>query len=218
MFHNANQRISGILDITDKTIKEILGLEVDESYVILAKHSVMGTSEETLCNILDVDQPTLKGWMEDSLYLQVRSFIAGRYAQMLTIQAAGWDDVESMSVQGLAKIVRTTNDPDFLLKAAAVANRAQRRARPVNEVLDPARSQNQTVITLTKRTVERLTGVSRERAVEQELSIHGGRMVSPNFGEVNELLGVQTTAESTISDSPDIDMGALTDQLLNKDK
>ena len=43
-------------------------------------------------------------------------------------------------------------------------------------------------------------------------------MVSPNFGEVNELLGVQTTAESTISDSPDIDMGALTDQLLNKDK
>lgn len=215
MFHKTN-RISGILEITDQTIKESLGLDVDESYVILAKHSVMGTNEEALCDILGVEIATLQEWMTTPEYLQVRGFIAARYAQQLAIQAAGWDDVESLAVQGLAKIVKTNNDPDFLLKAAAVANRAQRRAKPTNDVLDPSKSQNQTVITLTKRMVERLTGASRERAVEEQLSITGGRMVSPSFGEVNALLGVDKTAESMPLVEQDIDLGELENQLLNK--
>lgn len=215
MFHATN-RISGILDITDKTIKDSLGLDVDESYVILAKHSVMGTNKESLCDILGVDLATMEGWELTPEYLQVRAFVAARYAQTLAIQAAGWDDVESLAVQGLAKILKTNNDPDLLLKAAAVANRATRKTKPTNEILDPSKSHNQTVITLTKRMVERLTGASRERAVEESVSITGGRMVSPTFGEVNALLGVDKPAESKPLVERDIDVSDLTDQLLNK--
>lgn len=190
MFKPAN-RTYGILGITKDDIARDLELEVDESYLVLAKHDVMGTPEETLCQILDVDSATIRAWKDDSEYKAVRGYVAGRYANSMAIQSAGWDEIESLGIQGMVEILKTNKDPDVLLKAAAVANRATRRTKNQNETLDPSKTGNQTVITVTSRMIDAIVNHNRVTAQTVEASITSGQLVTPSLKELDSVLQIE---------------------------
>ena len=83
-------------------------------------------------------------------------------------------------------------DSEFLLKVAAVANRATRKHEPAQNVLDPAKFGERRTITLTQRLVSRINRAGeQEREETRQLSIKDGSMSNPTFGEIDSLLSVR---------------------------
>lgn len=60
---------------------------------------------------------------------------ADRIIQEQIDRDEGWDGLETSSLEGLLQTLRFNKDPKFLLSVAAVANRAERRAK--NKKTDP---------------------------------------------------------------------------------
>lgn len=182
-----------ITEITAQKLEEELGFsEVPDAYVILAKHSVMGMESGVIAEILGCTTEDIKEAESDPIYKAVRAFIAGRYANQMANQSAGWDDAEDIALQNLLKRLPFEKDGDFLLRVAAVANKAQRRARAPERVLDPSQHNGSTVITLTQRLVSRIQN-NGDKQVEQtrQLSIRDGSMSNPSFEEVDGLLSIR---------------------------
>lgn len=183
--------MNGLLDITAESLSKDLDFEVPEVFVIIAKHSVMGMDSESIREILGCDKEDLAEVESNDGYKHVRQYIAGRYAQMSVDQTAGWDQIEHLAMTNLVKRLQYEKDGDFLLRVAAVANKAQRRHQKNTGILDPAIRSGRTVITLTQRLTQRLnasTGAETEEV--RQLSISDGSMGNPSFDEVDSLLSV----------------------------
>ena len=184
----------GLGDITTQFLKQELGVEVDESHVVLAKHSVLGTPAETIMEIFACTREELSALESSETYQFVRKYVAAQYAKQELEQGEGWDTLESQSLNRLIERMKTERDPDFLLRVAAVANKAERRRSRTNRpaVLDPSRA-GRTVITLTERLTQRLTAQGgKVLEAERELSISDGSMANPGFEEVSQLLNMTT--------------------------
>jgi len=182
-----------LLDITHESLSRQLDREVPEVYVIIAKHSVLGMDEETIREIIGCEAKELTDVLNDPLYREVRIFIGAAHAQAGVDQTTGWDKLEQLALKNLvARASLPNQDPEFMLKAAAVANKAARRANAGREqgVLDPALRPKAT-INLTSRLVQSFGRDGTEtRVVEKQLSIHDGSMKNPSFDEIDSLLHV----------------------------
>src|SRR5574343_6839 len=118
--------MNGLLDVTTDSIYRDLGIEVPEIYVVIAKNDVLGMDSESIRELLGCTVAELKEVQDDESYKQTRQYIAGRQAQLGADQTAGWDQIENVAIQNLAKRLPFEKDGDFLLRVAAVANKAQR--------------------------------------------------------------------------------------------
>ena len=67
----------------------------------------------------------------------------------------GWDAVEALSIKGIVDTLAQTHDPEFLLKAAAVANKAQRRGK-LNQAIPTNGDAGRVVINLNGAFVDKL--------------------------------------------------------------
>jgi len=182
--------VFGLLDITTETLTRDLGIEVPEIYVVIAKHSVLGMDSESIRELLDCTKAELAEIESSESYKTTRLYVAGRYAQQGVDQTTGWDQIEQISMMNLIKRLPFEKDGDFLLRVAAVANKAQRRHQKATGVLDPSTRTGRTVITLTQRLTQRLTGGNEQTVEERQLSISDGSMSNPSFEEVDSLLSV----------------------------
>lgn len=176
-----------LANITADSLAKVLELDVPEMYVVLAKHSVMGMDRESICDVLAIDSKDIEEVERDPVYQRVRTHIGAMYLESQSTRVFGWDGIESMSLQKLAERIEYEKDSDFLLKVAAVANKAQRRGSQDMGVLDPSKA-GKTAITLTQRLVQRFQNGTQ--TVERELSIHDGSMQRVSFDEVDNLLAV----------------------------
>jgi hypothetical protein len=183
--------MNGLLEITTDSLKRDLGIEVPEIYVVIAKHSVMGMDRESIIELLGCESGDLTEVESDENYRLIRQYVAGRYAQMGVDQTAGWDQIENIAIQNLVKRLPFEKDGDFLLRVAAVANKAQRRHQKQTGILDPSLRTGRTVITLTQRLTQKLNG-QEELQETRQLSISDGSMQNPNFDEVDSLLSVSS--------------------------
>jgi len=174
------------------TLSKELGQEIDDMYVVIAKHSVMGLDDAAIQDIVDCSAEDMATLRDDPIYKMVRAYVAAANANQLAQQSVGWDTVEQLALAGLVKRMEFEKDPNFILKAAAVANRATRRVSNQN-VLDPSKT-GRTTIVLTERLVNRLnrTGQVEEERTRQ-LSIHDGSMSRPGFDELDNMLNVRNT-------------------------
>jgi hypothetical protein len=179
-----------LMGVTAKSLSQDLGKEVPEMYVVVAKHTVMGTSSESICEVLSCSKEELSEIESDELYKEVRQVIGAIQLQSRADSDTGWDALESLAVKKLVDRVPFEKDPEFLLRIAAVANKAQRRTAPQSGVLDPARAGQRTTINLTSRILQRLTATGPELVRETHLSIADGSMTNPKFEEVDDLLSV----------------------------
>lgn len=182
-----------LMDITAESLTRQLEREVPPIYVIVAKHSVLGMDEEGIREIIGCTKEELSEVLNDALYREVRIFIGAAHGQQGVDQTTGWDKLEQLSLGNLIKRAELPNqDPEFLLRVAAVANKAQRRASAGKDqgILDPNAGKS-VRISLTTRLVRQITHEGTEtQQVEKQLSIHDGTMSNPSFDDVDSLLNV----------------------------
>jgi antitoxin (DNA-binding transcriptional repressor) of toxin-antitoxin stability system len=179
-----------IARITVESIRKDFGYEVDESHVVLAKHSVLGTDDATLCEILGVGTEALGALRDSEQYRMVRQYVAMEYAKQTADQTSNWDGLESAATKRLMEKVDYISDVDQLVKIAAVANRATRKVGNDSNVLDAVNRGGRTVITLTDRITRRLAGQDAEEQHERSFSISQGGNANPSFDEVDAILNV----------------------------
>lgn len=182
-----------MMDLTVESLSRSVEQEVPETYVIIAKNSVVGLSPNQIADLLGTTREEIDEVLADQLYKDVRLLIAVEYAKESVESDFTWDSIEGAALRNLAKRVPHTNDTDQLLRIAAVANKAQRRHRDQGpKVLDPSLGGARVALTLTDRIVKKLgsNGIVVEESRERQVSIADGTAVNPSFNEIDKLLGV----------------------------
>lgn len=177
--------------LTVDSLATILGREVEEIHLTIAKSSVLGLDPETIANTLGVAKEEINELMETQDYKDIRLLVGAEQAKERVERDFSWDGLESAALTKLGRRVQLESDTDTLLRIAAVSNRANRRAAPPKEsVLDPAQAGARVPLTLTKRFTERLnsSGQTIERTETHQISVLNGSAVNPSFKEVNNLL------------------------------
>lgn len=182
-----------VYEITGKTLQRELEVDsVPDLFVVVAKHQVLGMSQEQIAETLACDLADIAECEQDALYQRVKSYIAGVSAEQVAQQASGWDAIESIALDRLIQRLPAERDPEFLLRVAAVANRATRRAtQEKSGILDAARVGSRTIV-LSQRLVAKIN--ARGDSVQEEtrqLSIRDGSMANPSFDEIDNLLTVR---------------------------
>lgn len=186
-----------LMDITHESLTRQLSREVPEVFVVIAKHSVLGMDDDTIREVIGCEKAELGEILNDPLYREVRLIIGAAQAESTIDLTTGWDKLEQHAVTNLVNRVKVSQDPDFLLKVAAVANKAQRRHQQGKDqgVLDPIGGKNAR-INLTTRLVKQFQhpdGTTETQGIERQLSITDGSAQNPSFDEVDSLLHVSQT-------------------------
>lgn len=176
--------------LTQQTLVTILGREVDEIHLTVAKAIVAGMDPETLAGTMGLPLTDINELMESQDYKDVRLLVGAEAVKSKVETDGGWDGIENSAVSKLQRKVQLENDTETLLKIAAVANRATRRVAPPKEsVLDPSQAGVRVPLTLTRRFTEKLgPGGTVERSETQQISVLNGSAVNPSFQEVSRLL------------------------------
>jgi len=180
-----------LVDMNGASLSRELQMEVPDEYVVIAKHQVMGFDDEQIAEIVSCEVGDLQEALLDPIFRAVKALVAGAHANQSLAQTNGWDALENMALEGLIKRAKHEKDPEFLLKMAAVANRATRKQAARPEVLDPM-AKGISRISLTTRMVQMMTNQGdRVQEVSRELSITDGSMGRASFEEVDSLLNVK---------------------------
>lgn len=182
-----------LMNVNSQSLSRDLGVEVPEMMVVVAKHQVLGMDDESILQVLGASQAELDELTQDPLYKQIRVLVGAAQAQARVNQTAGWDGIEDLAVGRLLERLPFEKDSEFLLRVAAVANKATRRSQPAQQVLNPQDQMGKVAVTLTRRIVEKLNATQAQtvRVEEQQLSITDGSMSRVTFDEVDDLLGVK---------------------------
>lgn len=177
--------------LTKDALETILGREVQEIHLTIAKSVVLGLDLDTIAHTLGVEKAEIEALVEDPEYKDIRLLVGAEHMQARVERDTGWDGIEQQAISRLAKRVDREQDTDTLLRIAAVANRATRRTAPPKEaILDPSQVSQRVPLTLTRRYTEKLNGAGQtiEKSVTQQISVLDGSALNPTFKEVNELL------------------------------
>jgi hypothetical protein len=177
--------------LTIDSLKSILGREVEEIHLTVAKSSVLGLDPETIANTIGVPKDEINQLMETQDYKDIRLLVGAEQAKDRVERDFGWDGIETSALKKLGRRVELETDTDTLLRIAAVSNRATRRTAPPKEsLLDPALAGARVPLTLTKRFTEKLNsgGQVIERSETHQISVLNGSAVNPSFKEVHGLL------------------------------
>ncbi len=178
--------------LTVQSLQAILGREVEEVILTIAKSSVLGLDPETIANTLGVERAEVEDVMLTPDYKDVRLLVGADMAKERVDRDTSWDGLETTALRKLGRKAELEQDTDTLLRIAAVANRATRRTAPPKEAgpLDPSQAGARVPLTLTRRYTEKLngSGIVTERSETQQISVLNGSAVNPTFREVNLLL------------------------------
>lgn len=165
------------------------GEPVAEIYVVIAKHEVLDMDAKTIAELLGVTTPEIEQLQQDALYQKVLMLIRAASSRNKVDSELGWDELEAIAVSKLLERVPLERDGEFLLKVAAMANRATRRMKPSGP-LDPMAAGVRVPLTLTARSVRRLHGNGTQELIEErQVSLNGGH-TNPSFADVDALLQV----------------------------
>lgn len=185
-----------LMDITHESLSRQLDREVPEIYVIIAKHSVLGMDDDSIREIIGCTASELDEVLNDALYREVRIYIGAAHGSQAIDQTTGWDKLESLALGNLVKRASLPNvDPEFMLRVAAIANKAQRRHQQGKEqgVLDgTGKTAKISLTTRLVRSFQRPDGVETHQ-IEKQLSISDGSMANPSFEDIDGLLNVSAT-------------------------
>jgi hypothetical protein len=179
-----------LVSLTPETLSRDLGEPVEEVMVIIGKHEVMGFDSKSIAELLGVTQEEVDQVRELQLYKNMLLLMKVEQSKGRIDTDNYWDAIEQVGLERLFERVKIERDGDFLLKVAAVANKAQRRTRG-EQVLDPAAAGTRIPLTLSRRIVKKLhSDGTSEEGIEETMRINDGRMVHPTFGDVDALLSV----------------------------
>jgi hypothetical protein len=185
-----------LMTMTSDSLSQQIGKDVPEVYVIIAKHNVLGMDDEGIKEVIGCTMAELQEVLDDPIYREVRLILGAVHAQGIVDQTTGWDSLEERALKNLSRRIDLPNqDQDFVLRVAAIANKASRRAKAglPDGVLDGTQAKT-AKISLTTRLVRSFARDGAEtQTIEKKLSIEDGTMVNPSFDEVDDMLSVSNT-------------------------
>lgn len=195
--------------LTIEGLSRELGFEVPELYLTIAQHFAYGVDAAGIAEVLGVTTEEVLELQLDEEFKQVQMAVSAHHAKRSVEMDSNWDAIEQRALGNLATSLQYNKDPELNLRVAAVANKAVRRHRKEQRVLDPSHMGTRVQITLTHRMIEKLQGGKESAVSEREFSIKSLNH-APTFEEVDELLGVakavgrqsvqQEDAPATVSD------------------
>jgi len=98
----------------------------------IAKMAHMGVSHVQIAAACGLDVASLEIMLEKEVVKTAIAKLAGDDFEKFDTLNQGWDMVENMAINKVAEHLQRVPDPDYALKAAALANRSQRRGRHEN--------------------------------------------------------------------------------------
>jgi hypothetical protein len=177
--------------MTLESLKTILGREIEEAYLTVAKSSVFGLDSGTIAETMGVTKDEIEGLMQTEDYKDVRLLVGAEHQRAKVETDSSWDGLEASALQKLSRRVTIEQDTKVLLKIAEVSNRAQRKTNPQKEMspLDAGTASQRIPLQLTKRYTEKLqAGQVVERTETQQISLLNGSAANPTFEEVQGAL------------------------------
>jgi len=108
--------------------------QLDERMLKLARMVEQGVPEKELANLYGIEEAQLLEVLASTDYLSALAHIHEENFDKEDLLNKGWQGVEEFAVSTvLGHLQGPTPDPDYALRAAAVANKAIRRGKHVNE-------------------------------------------------------------------------------------
>lgn len=175
-----------------------LGREIPEVLVAICKNDIAGLSPADIAKLIGVGESEVVETQTGDDYRDLRVLLGAAAASAQVETDSSWDHVENLAVGKLAKYVQQSKDPEFLLKAAAVSNRAQRRLSPNKDrVLDPRNGEVRVPLKLTERLIMKMNAAGDiMKITERQISVLDGSAVNPSFATIDRALGVRNVNES----------------------
>jgi hypothetical protein len=126
-----------------------------DHYERIARMHLMEVPLKQIAAVCNLSESRISQIIEsDENYAGVQSEIAASVIESQGILNQSWDMVESLGVNAVFEALRHNPDPDFALRAAAIANRANRRGG--NQAIPVGQAGVRAVITLNATFAERL--------------------------------------------------------------
>ncbi len=180
--------MAGLAKMTVESIGTMLGREVSDICVLVAKNVILGGSGDHVAQILGCSDSDVQEVMESQDYKDVHLLLAAQYNHDNIATDLTYDEIEHEALKKIMKTIDREKDVDRLVRIATMANKAIRRQKvPTNpDILDPGSAKGQVRLTLSRRIVERLNQTQgAEREITEQISIHGGSS-KPTFEEVSK--------------------------------
>lgn len=211
--------MASIASMNSASLSEMLGREITDAVVLIAKNVVLGNDADACAMILGVTVEEIQEIQQSQDYKDVHLILASHHNHNALEVDFTYDDIEAAVLRKLAVRAERETDTDKLIRLGVYANRAVRRQAVNKErTLDPSRVSNQVSLKLTRRIIEKLQG-GGETHREDQISITGPH-VTPTFRDLEGALGQIRPARAIDrmphGDSGDVSFDALIDQLNNK--
>ncbi len=178
--------MSQIIDLSGPQLEKKLGRVVGEMELVIAKNLALGVTPEQLCDILGngIGVDEIQQLRETESFQELYGVIANYLLSLSADTAIGWDQVEAESLKHLMREARVNRDPEFQLRLAAVANKAQRRHNKGEQILEPGAAGTRVQISLSQKFIKKLNGETE--IVERRVDLT--KMQSPTLDQVNRAL------------------------------
>lgn len=206
-----------LMDITQSKLEGVFGKPVPETYIMVAKHVILGVGVADIAEIIGAEENEVTELLEsDEDYKEIEGYIRKQYASAQADVDISWDGIEAVALANLSKSIQNDHDPDLNLRVAAVANKAQRRhSRRATHTLTPSGGAH-VHLKLTKRFVEKLNGGGA--AVEKTIEMTIDSANPPSQTELGGLFDFEESAEggaSTRGDAPENLLEQLTSGMMD---
>jgi hypothetical protein len=202
-------------ELSHEKMQELLGKEIPEMVVLVAKNMILGSDSLMVADILGVPRAEVDALCESQDYKDCHLVMAAHYNNQSVETDITYDDIESRALRNLSKRVDNEKDVDKLIRIATMANRAQRRHKPMANHLDPSAGAETVRLTLSQRIIERLSSNGPVKEEQRQISITG-KNLNPTFEQVSQLLDRSPARhpDNYRSDSPpEVTLDALMEQL-----
>lgn len=137
-------------------------------YEKIAKFETLGVSEDETLRVLGMELEEFNKIKQDENYKVIYAELIEKKLEEIDILNRGWDAVEEMALERVMTKLSVGSDPDYALKAAALANRATRK-QTSNKTIDGSFDERRANISLTSKFVLKLEKVGiDERVIDHE--------------------------------------------------
>lgn len=184
------------MNLDVESLSEILGFPVEEIHIDIAKYEVQGFGAADIAEVFAADEAEILEIMAKSQYQDTKRLIAMQLAKTAADTDISWDSIEHAALQKLRKHVELAIDPEFTLKVAALANKAQRRHRAQNEALNPAAAGARVSLTLSQRFVDKIQGTKETQILERRIDIEKAAEYRVSVNEIKGFLQPTITEKS----------------------
>ena len=180
-----------LVEMTSRKLGELLGREISDAVVLVAKNMILGNTEEGVGDILGCSIQEVREITGTADYKDAHLVMASHYNNASIEADLSYDDIEQRALKRIGDRIDRETDIDRLVRVATMANRATRRHQVAKnqDTLDPSLAGRRVQLTLTKRIVEQLASGNQVQETRQ-ISIHGTDHTNPTFDQIDEFFGV----------------------------